>query len=127
MRGLVLFLMAGYDVGIDVYDSVVFQKVNEITSTRAKWLVTFVYDLQPFQSFVKTVGRDVYKAIEIAKTLRNHFKGEQQEGYLGTGCSGQEGPKSSNGLREGAPSRKGGAHTQASGENRTGGYPSTGP
>ena len=30
------------------------------------------------------VGRDVYKAEEIAKTLRNHFKGEQQEGYLGT-------------------------------------------
>ena len=84
MRGLVLFLMAGYAVGIVVYDSVVFQKVNEITSTRAKWLVTFVHDLQPFRSFVKTVGRDVYKAIEIAKTLRNHFTGEQQEGYLGT-------------------------------------------
>ena len=56
MRGLVLFLMAGYAVGIVVYDSVVFQKVNEITSTRAKWLVTFVHDLQPFRSFVKTVG-----------------------------------------------------------------------
>ena len=68
MRGLLLFLMAGYAVGIVIYDSVVFQKVNEITSTRAKWLVTFVHDLQPFRSFVKTVGRDVYKAIEIAKT-----------------------------------------------------------
>ena len=30
------------------------------------------------------VGRDVYKAVKIAKTLRNHFKGEQQDGYLGT-------------------------------------------
>ena len=26
----------------------------------------------------------MYKAIEIAKTLRNHFRVEQQEGYLGT-------------------------------------------
>ena len=46
--------------------------------------VTFVHDLQPFRSFVNRVGRDVYKAEEIAKTLRNHFKGEQLEGYLGT-------------------------------------------
>ena len=76
--------MAGYIVGIVVYDSLVFQKVNEITSTRAKWLVTFVHDLQPFRSFGKMVGRDVYKAVVIAKTLRNHFTGEQQEGYLGT-------------------------------------------
>ena len=84
MPGLVLLPMVGYAVDIVVYDSVVFQKVNKITSTWAKWLVTFVHDIQPFQSFVKAVGRDVYKAVEIAKTFRNHFTGEQQEGYLGT-------------------------------------------
>ena len=57
MPGLVLLPMAGYAIGIVVFDSEVFQKVNEITSIWAKWLVTFVHDIQPFQSFVKAVGK----------------------------------------------------------------------
>jgi hypothetical protein len=33
-------------------ENVIFQKVKEVTSVRARWMVTFVEDLLPFERFL---------------------------------------------------------------------------
>ena len=45
MSLLILLSLVVSAVGVIIHENVVFQKVNEITSTRARWLVTFVHDL----------------------------------------------------------------------------------
>ena len=42
-------LMVGFAYGVTIHENVIFHKVNENTTTQARWLVTFVQDLNPFK------------------------------------------------------------------------------
>ncbi|MET0106093.1 MAG: hypothetical protein ABW072_13270, partial [Sedimenticola sp.] len=84
MRILILLSLASLTVGVIIHENVVFQKVNEITSTRAKWLVTFVHDLKPFWYFLQRVNLDILKADSVALTLDGRFTKSQQQGFRST-------------------------------------------
>ena len=50
-------------------DNVVFQKVNEISTTRSRWLVTIVNDLEPFEIFLKDVTNRTAQALKTSEQL----------------------------------------------------------
>lgn len=45
--------------------NVIFYKINEITTTKSKWLITFVNDLKPLESFINMLTHD----IEVAERI----------------------------------------------------------
>lgn len=44
--------------------NVIFQKVNEVTTTRSRWLITFVTDLEPYEKFMSKMKDDFSKVGE---------------------------------------------------------------
>ncbi|MCG8045976.1 MAG: hypothetical protein N0E48_09980, partial [Candidatus Thiodiazotropha endolucinida] len=84
MRLLILLSLIGYAVGVIIHENVAFQHVNDVTSTRAKWLVSFVHDLEPFRYFLRRVYSDILKATEVTNTLSDHFTDPQQQGFRAT-------------------------------------------
>lgn len=60
-----------------------FKRLNT-TSTRARWLVTFVHDLEPFWYFLGRVNDDILSADTVAKTLIHNYLKPEQHGFRGT-------------------------------------------
>ena len=50
-----------------VTENVVFQKVNDVTTTRAKWLVTFITDLSPYLKGMDRLERDINHAFSMVQ------------------------------------------------------------
>lgn len=46
-----------------IEESVVFEKVNEISTTRSKWLVAFVIDIDPYSALLNRLNVSI-KAVE---------------------------------------------------------------
>ena len=84
MHLLILLSLVVCAGGVTIHENVVFQKVNEITTTRARWLVTFVHDLEPFSYFLERVNADILRADSVARTLPGHFLKPQQQGFRAT-------------------------------------------
>ena len=59
MHCIISLSLFGYAFGVIVHENVVFHKVNEITITRARWLVTFVQVLCPFQYSLIKLSHDI--------------------------------------------------------------------
>lgn len=77
-------ILVSYACGVIVYENAVFQKVNEITTTRARWLVTFVHDLGPFKYFLAQVKADIDSAANITDAIMNNFDGDKQDSFRNT-------------------------------------------
>ena len=45
-------------------------KIGEVTTTRSKWLVTFVIDFNPYQDFINSLKCDLTGAIIMAQTMK---------------------------------------------------------
>ena len=52
-----------------ITQNVAFQKVNEITTTRSRWLVTFIIDLEPYEHFINKIGDDFVKTDKAVSTM----------------------------------------------------------
>ena len=50
---------------INCQHNVIFEKIGEITTTKSKWLVTFVIDLKLYQEFIYSLKCDLSGAIII--------------------------------------------------------------
>ena len=46
---LYLALLVGVSNAVIISNNVVFSKVNEITTTRSEWVITFVIDMAPYE------------------------------------------------------------------------------
>ena len=73
MRLLILLSLIGYAVGVIIHENIVFQKVNNITSTRARWLISFVQDLRPFRYFLTRVAADIDQVAEMTDAMIRHY------------------------------------------------------
>lgn len=62
--------------------NVVFRKVNDITTTRSKWTVSFVIDLQTYDHFIQKANTDITEAEKVAHTLVQHYQRPKEEGFL---------------------------------------------
>ena len=59
---VIITLLVGFTRSLIVKDNVVFYKTNDVSTTRAKWLVTFVLDLYPYSQFT-----ELYKKVQVGK------------------------------------------------------------
>ena len=84
MHCVISLSLFGYVFGVIVHENVVFHKVNEITITRARWLVTFVQDLRPFQYFLIKLSHDIGQAANITDLIIDHFTGRSYGRFVGT-------------------------------------------
>lgn len=50
-------------------ENVIFQKSNEITTTRSQWLVSFVIDLGPYKLFVERLTNELVDAAALTQPL----------------------------------------------------------
>ena len=75
---LVILLLVGlyYTQGTLVSQNVVFQKVNEVTTTRAQWLVTFVTDLKPYMDGMERLYKDVNEVQQVIWQVVGHYNGK---------------------------------------------------
>ena len=77
-------IMVGYAYGVIIHENAIFHKVNEITTTRARWLVTFVQDLSPFKYFVAHVSADIDNVANITDAIIDHYDGPKQDSFHNT-------------------------------------------
>ena len=67
---LVLLLFPGSNLAIESYQNVVFSEQNEISLTRARWLVTFSIDLTPYNA-----------AFQLLKEYIKNVRSGEKEGF----------------------------------------------
>ncbi|CAG2210600.1 unnamed protein product [Mytilus edulis] len=67
-----------------IQENVVFHKVNEITTTRSNWLVTFVIDLAPFENFVNQLSKDIAQSFILAQRATLFYSKPGYEMYFRT-------------------------------------------
>ena len=61
-----------------------FQKTNEVFINDAKWSVTFVHDLRPFQKLINQIKNDLVHTDEIVKTITIFYESSNMTGYVET-------------------------------------------
>ena len=77
-------LIVSHALGIFTSENVVFQKTNEVFINDAKWSVTFVHDLRPFQKLINQIKNDLVHTDEIVKTITNFYESSNMTGYVET-------------------------------------------
>ena len=63
-----------------VEDNVVFHKVNDITTSRSKWVLSFLINLAPFKDFLGELGKHVQSGLNSAEGM---VLKENQTNYQG--------------------------------------------
>ena len=82
MRPSLMLLFFGLVNSAQVKRNVIFQKVNEITTTGSRWLITFVIDLDPYEKLLSTL-RDDFKIVEESiQTLETMYATTNSRGFL---------------------------------------------
>ena len=79
MKCCVLLLCIGLALGSRVAHNVVFQKMNEVTTTKSRWLVTFVIDLEPPENLLSKLSRDVQNTTGITQKVVSHYVESQSQ------------------------------------------------
>ncbi|XP_046574034.1 uncharacterized protein LOC124282108 [Haliotis rubra] len=74
MGVLILLVYVGLASGAMMFENIIFQKLNDVTTTRSKWLVTFVIDLKPYQSYLTKCQTDINDvALIIHKVINKNY------------------------------------------------------
>ena len=81
-----LFLVAtlGYSLCFRVFENVVFQKTNEITTVHAHWLITVVHDLKPYERFIEHISKDIDRVQSILDSVAGSYNKSNDFGYSAT-------------------------------------------
>ena len=81
--GLVAVFM-GLTGSVIINENVIFQKTNEVTITHAKWLASFLIDLQPFSGFLDKLDKDIHDALLTENIILSKFRGKDKREYWTT-------------------------------------------
>ena len=81
---LIVCALISYTSGLVVHENVVFHKTNEVSSSHARWLVTFIHDLRPYEVFIDKINKDLDMTHEIMKTLTDWYRRNNFTGYVFT-------------------------------------------
>ena len=77
-----LFLGQGHLAFIS--ENVLFDKINTITTTKSKWLVTFVIDLKPFDRFLGQLSNDIVATAGLAQEIIRRYDKPGKEDLMNT-------------------------------------------
>ena len=76
-----LLLTIGLTSSLLIQHNVAFQKVNEISTTRSKWPLTFVIDLEPYEQLITKLDDDFENAQKAFASLHMLHRSDQP-GFL---------------------------------------------
>lgn len=82
MRLSLMLLLYGLSESVVVKKNVIFQKINEVTTTRSRWLVTFVIDLNPYEQFLSKLESDFVKVEDSLEAIEKMFAATNPRGFL---------------------------------------------
>ncbi|XP_071084800.1 uncharacterized protein [Haliotis cracherodii] len=82
MSPLGLLFLLGLAQGTIMYENIIFQKLNDITTTRSKWLVTFVIDLKPYDQFIGKCRYNINQVAMMIRQLLSRYHSNQSTGIL---------------------------------------------
>ena len=71
---LTIFALISYTSCLVVHENIVFHKTNEVSLNHARWLVTFIHDLRPFEVFINKISKDLESSKEIMLTLTEWYR-----------------------------------------------------
>lgn len=77
-------LLFGLGQGAFISENVVFDKINDITTTRSKWLVSFVTDLKPFENFIQRLSDDLVATAALAQQIVKQYGDSGKENFINT-------------------------------------------
>ena len=77
VQGLITIYF-GLTRSVIINENVIFQKTN-ITVTHAKWLASFVIDLEPFNAFLGKLAADIDTAAVTAECIINKYPDPDQK------------------------------------------------
>ena len=83
VQGLIVIFF-GLTGSVIINENVIFQKTNDITVTHAKWLASFVIDLEPFNAFLAKLAEDIDTAAVTAECIINKYRDPDQKEYMST-------------------------------------------
>ena len=75
---------AGYTSCFNIHENVVFHKTKEVALNKARWLVTFVHDLRPYEQFISTISNDLDQTNDAMETLIQYYRKTNQTRYVDT-------------------------------------------
>ena len=78
-----LFLVS-YAFGTIIHENAICHKVNEITTTRSRWLITFVQGLSSFRHFLALVSADIKDVANVTHWIISLYDGPKQDNVLNT-------------------------------------------
>ncbi len=70
--------------GVVIRENVVYHKTNEISSNHARWLVTFIHDLRPYEVFIDKINKDLDMTHDVMTTLTDWYRRNNYTGYAFT-------------------------------------------
>ena len=59
VKNLFFVILFGLTTSTFVNNNVIFQKKNEFSTSRSRWLVTFVIEFQAYFDFINAIEKDV--------------------------------------------------------------------
>ena len=65
----IILALLGLTLATQVRQNVVFRKVSEVTTTRSRWSITFVIDLNPYVTVMNTVGKNINHLLGVIRTV----------------------------------------------------------
>jgi len=77
-------LLFGLGQGAFISENVVFDKINDITTTRSKWLVSFVTDLKPFENFIQRLSDDLVATAALAQQIVKQYGESGKDNFINT-------------------------------------------
>ena len=81
MRVIIVSVLFGLTAQLVMKENVIFQKIKEVTTVRARWMVAFVEDLLPFERFLnKTQNTTVIalRAVLKFQAILAHYNPEKK-------------------------------------------------
>lgn len=81
---LIAVTLVNCSVSLLIHENVVFHKTNEIYTNRARWLVTFIHDLRPYEVFIDKISHDLGKTDEIMAFFTDYYERTNLTGYVHT-------------------------------------------
>lgn len=71
---LIIITLISCTLGLIVHENVVFHKTNEISSNHARWLVTFIHDLRPYEVFINKINKDLQITHHVMTAVTDWYR-----------------------------------------------------
>ena len=86
LKSLLLLSMLTTVASIRHSQNVIFRKTSEVTITRSRWLVVFSINLEPNNSLLNELKKEVDEATLVGKNLENDCIGNEKGKCLNLWC-----------------------------------------